>query len=273
MPYSYLVTKPKLNRREIKQLADDARIFHAWWAALKKGKRLRFKDGSLITKEIVARRHAEAVRVLLRYGYKFNMVDSLDETLPEDLKERIRAVRSTTSRALRSSGSLNRKIKNCKACDLYSPNKKKVLGRGPRKANLVVIGEAPGEEEEKQGKPFVGKAGKSLDRVLLEVRLPREKIYLTNAVKCRPPNNRAPTKNEVLTCLNWLVQELKVVSPSAVIVLGRVSRMAMVHIRNEKLYEFKEVVEAPHPSAARFSKGILEKIKTAFRKVRGHGLL
>jgi uracil-DNA glycosylase len=96
-----------------------------------------------------------------------------------------------------------------------------VPGTGPCPADVMIVGEAPGFNEDVQGKPFVGAAGKLLDRLLERIGLSRESVYITNVLKCRPPQNRDPMPNEAEACLPFLRQQYRLLEPKAVIVLGR----------------------------------------------------
>jgi uracil-DNA glycosylase len=97
---------------------------------------------------------------------------------------------------------------HCTRCDLHSRRTQVVPPSGDRQSRLVLLGEAPGEKEDKLGQPFVGRAGKWLDKCLAEAQLPREKVMITNTVKCRPPENRRPEPEEVRACRPYLLQEL-----------------------------------------------------------------
>lgn len=110
----------------------------------------------------------------------------------------------------------------CSRCpELASSRTRVVPGQGNPRSGVVFIGEAPGEQEDKQGKPFVGPAGKLLERMLSEIGLRREDVYITNTVKCRPPGNRTPKPDEVRRCAPWLEQELAILRPRLVVLLGR----------------------------------------------------
>ena len=108
----------------------------------------------------------------------------------------------------------------CK-CELKKTATQAVKGVGNANAEIVFIGEAPGRSEDEKGEPFVGAAGKFLNEMLLLVNLKREDIYITNIVKYRPPNNRDPLPEEKSTCREWLLDELKIVSPKLIVFLGR----------------------------------------------------
>jgi len=110
---------------------------------------------------------------------------------------------------------------SCTACPLSETRNKVVIGSGPVPCDLMVIGEGPGEQEDEQGLPFVGKAGKLLTKILESVQINREKdIYIANIVKCRPPNNRNPLPDEVTACKDYLIRQIQLIKPKIIIVLG-----------------------------------------------------
>ncbi|MEO5635240.1 MAG: uracil-DNA glycosylase [Candidatus Paceibacterota bacterium] len=111
-------------------------------------------------------------------------------------------------------------IANCK-CELRKVTTQAVPGDGNPNADIVFIGEAPGKNEDKIGKPFIGAAGKFLNKMLETIKLERKDIYITSIVKYRPPNNRDPNPKEKADCQEWLLEELKLISPTLVIFLGR----------------------------------------------------
>ena len=111
-------------------------------------------------------------------------------------------------------------INDCE-CELKKTAKQAVKGVGSANAEIVFIGEAPGKKEDESGEPFVGAAGKFLNEMLSLINLKREEIYITNIVKYRPPNNRDPLPEEKSACREWLLGELKIISPKLIIFLGR----------------------------------------------------
>lgn len=116
---------------------------------------------------------------------------------------------------------LNKKwAEECK-CELKKTATQAVPGVGSAEAEIIFIGEAPGKSEDKLGQPFVGAAGKFLDEMLSQINLKREDIYITNIVKYRPPNNRDPLPEEKTACREWLLGEIKIISPKLIIFLGR----------------------------------------------------
>jgi uracil-DNA glycosylase len=111
----------------------------------------------------------------------------------------------------------------CTRCDLHRGTTHAVPGEGPADADIMFVGEGPGFNEDKQGKPFVGAAGKFLDELLGAAGLKRDEVYITNVVKHRPPNNRDPEAAEILACRLWLDRQIELVNPRCIVTLGRFS--------------------------------------------------
>jgi len=119
---------------------------------------------------------------------------------------------------------LKAKAKNCRACRLAETRTQVVFSRGNPEARLMFVGEAPGADEDKQGLPFVGKAGQLLDRILEAAGIDPDEVYITNVVKCRPPGNRTPLPDEVKVCTQlWLLPEIEIVRPQIIVPLGSVA--------------------------------------------------
>jgi len=114
-------------------------------------------------------------------------------------------------------------IRRCKKCELWKTKTNYVPGEGNSKAELVFIGEAPGREEDRQGRPFVGNAGKLLTEMIEKIGLRREDVFIGNILKCRPPNNRDPLPEEIKACSPYLIRQLDVIKPSVIACLGRYS--------------------------------------------------
>jgi len=123
---------------------------------------------------------------------------------------------------------LRLRCENCRACPLSATRKNLVLGTGSRTADLMFVGEAPGEQEDLEGIPFVGKAGQLLDRYLFAVGIPRESVYIANVLKCRPPHNRDPLPEEEDACIGYLREQVKLVDPKIIVCLGRISAMRLI---------------------------------------------
>ena len=114
-------------------------------------------------------------------------------------------------------------IKNCNKCKLCPGRKNIVFGVGNKNADIMFIGEGPGADEDTQGIPFVGKAGQLMNKAFDAVGIEREEVYIANIVKCRPPNNRDPEPDEVLSCINYLRNQVMIVKPKIIVLLGRIS--------------------------------------------------
>ena len=124
--------------------------------------------------------------------------------------------------------SLKRDCAGCRCCSLGETRHKLVFGVGNAQAEVMLIGEGPGEQEDLQGVPFVGPAGKLLDDMLEMIDLDRQKVYIANIVKCRPPRNRDPLSVEQVACRPWLDRQIALVNPRIIVCLGRISAMALI---------------------------------------------
>jgi len=111
-------------------------------------------------------------------------------------------------------------VKNCRKCSLWKTRKKPVVGEGSIDTNILFVGEAPGYNEDIQGRPFVGKAGKILDELLESIDLKRSDVYVANILKCRPPDNRNPLKTEIDICTEYLNKQIEIIQPRVIIPLG-----------------------------------------------------
>lgn len=118
---------------------------------------------------------------------------------------------------------LEAQIRDCKRCALYQGRNRAVPGSGDRTARLMIVGEAPGREEDLQGLPFVGRSGHLLDKALTSAGLHREQVFISNVVKCRPPNNRDPHPDEVSICKNYLTAQVDLIHPHLILALGRIA--------------------------------------------------
>ena len=123
---------------------------------------------------------------------------------------------------------LRERCLNCRACALCETRTHVVFGVGDPQAEVLFIGEAPGEREDALGEPFVGKAGQLLDDMLAMIGLDRSRIYITNSIKCRPPHNRDPLNTEKDACAPFLQRQLALMQPKIIVCLGRVSAMEMI---------------------------------------------
>ncbi len=119
-------------------------------------------------------------------------------------------------------------VQECKACALHKHRKKVVVGEGDPRAELVFVGEGPGEEEDLQGRPFVGAAGQLLDRIIGAMGLARQEVFICNVVKCRPPANRTPKPEEVEACSPFLFRQLRAIRPKVICALGTVAAQTLL---------------------------------------------
>lgn len=123
---------------------------------------------------------------------------------------------------------LRQDCESCKACALHQTRTNCVFGTGSTEADLLFVGEAPGENEDQTGIPFVGRAGKLLDQFLFAVDIPREKVYIANILKCRPPKNRDPLPAEEDACIDYLREQVRMIQPKIIVCLGRISAMRLI---------------------------------------------
>lgn len=124
-------------------------------------------------------------------------------------------------------------IHNCQECQLGETRNKFVFGVGDPNANLVLVGEAPGAEEDRLGEPFVGRAGKLLDKILAAINRSRKKdVYICNVLKCRPPNNRDPLADEVIKCEPYLLKQIEILQPKLLVALGRVAGKTLLNLES-----------------------------------------
>jgi len=166
---------------------------------------------------------------------------------------------------------LENQIKVCRACPLHKARTNTVPGGGNPDARILIIGEAPGANEDLSGQPFVGMAGKYLDKLLEMAGLPRQNVFITNINKCRPPNNRAPEPMEIQACAHFLEKQIEILDPRLIICLGGTAARAVLGLQKigderGKLIERdgRYYFVAYHP-AARFHRG---KIAEDFHKLR-----
>lgn len=149
-----------------------------------------------------------------------------------------------------------KKYYNCTRCSLHEERTQMVLGEGNPNSPLMIVGEGPGRDEDRLGRPFVGRSGKLLDSILEAVGIPRYDIYISSIVKCRPPGNRTPTDEEMSTCITILREQFAVIKPKIIVTLGAAATRAMIdpsvkisHVRG-KWIEKKGVQFMPtyHPA-------------------------
>ncbi len=188
-------------------------------------------------------------------------------------------------------------VRSCRACPLHRTRTNAVPGEGNLDADVMLVGEAPGRTEDEQGRPFVGAAGQLLNELLERAGMPRQTVYITNVVKCRPPNNRTPTEEEVASCIGYLKDEIRLVRPRVIVALGNTAGSAIFSLAGLRwrgataergrqvraTLEGLEVVVLPtyHPAAALYKPDLKDSLandlalaaRLAGRSGRGRTLL
>ena len=152
---------------------------------------------------------------------------------------------------------LKEAIKNCNRCKLCSGRKNIVFGIGDVNSKIMFIGEGPGADEDREGIPFVGKAGKLMNNAFDAIGIEREKVYITNIVKCRPPNNRDPELDEISACINYLRNQVIIIKPKIIVLLGRIALQSIlgpdykISASRGQWIQKKEILYMPtwHPAA------------------------
>lgn len=147
----------------------------------------------------------------------------IDVWLPRDEPElRVAAASDATAASLDWDG-LAACVANCTRCELSKSRTKTVFGVGNRSADWMIIGEAPGSEEDRRGEPFVGRAGKLLDEMLHAIGLSRDTVFIANILKCRPPNNRDPKPAEAAECRRYLERQIELIQPKIILAVGKIA--------------------------------------------------
>jgi uracil-DNA glycosylase len=123
---------------------------------------------------------------------------------------------------------LRAQVAACQKCALHASRTQTVFGTGDPEAELLIIGEAPGADEDRQGEPFVGRAGRLLDEMLLAAGTARDRVYIANILKCRPPGNRNPAPEEILACSGYLAAQIAMIGPKAILSVGGVSATSLL---------------------------------------------
>jgi uracil-DNA glycosylase len=169
--------------------------------------------------------------------------------------------------------------RDCKRCPLHQTRTNVVFGAGNADADLMFIGEAPGANEDRMGLPFVGQAGKLLDKLLAEIGMDRKEVFICNTLKCRPPDNRDPHPNETEACQGYLRSQVELIEPTVICTLGNFSTkllrgdstgISRLHGREEvRLIGPRAVRLYPlyHPAAALYTPSTLEALRTDFHRI------
>jgi DNA polymerase len=168
--------------------------------------------------------------------------EGFDDPAPEDPAARLAEIRD--------------EIGDCRRCKLYENRTNIVFGTGDPRTGLMFIGEGPGADEDAQGEPFVGRAGKKLDEMIRAIKLERDEVYIANIVKCRPPNNRDPEREEIATCVKFLYDQIEAIRPKVIVTLGAPATRTLLNTKvgitkiRGKWHSFRgiEVMPTFHPA-------------------------
>ncbi|MHC1626572.1 MAG: uracil-DNA glycosylase family protein [Methanoculleaceae archaeon] len=177
--------------------------------------------------------------------------------------------------------SIRCEILECTSCPLSEYRTNPVPGEGDPAARALFVGEAPGRQEDEEGRPFVGRAGSTLDAVLGSVGIDRPEIFITNVVKCRPPGNRDPHREEIRACLPYLLRQIEVIEPSVIVPLGRVAAGTVMAVYNIPVVPIGEchgrifstetgveIIPLYHPAAISYNRKLLPVMLEDIRRVR-----
>ena len=164
-------------------------------------------------------------------------------------------------------------VTECQKCELCKTRTNAVPGKGRFDADVMFVGEAPGRNEDNHGEPFVGAAGKRLDMILEDTGINREEVYITNIVKCRPPNNRVPSKKEEEACNGFINQEIEIINPKIICVMGNTAYGTLLggkeitknHGKIVKK-EGRDFFVTFHPAATIYNQKLVDELKKDFKK-------
>ncbi|HEY7536287.1 MAG TPA: uracil-DNA glycosylase [Thermodesulfobacteriota bacterium] len=189
------------------------------------------------------------------YGGKLNQPVNTEKKATINVKEQL-GIFDVASKRL-SLEEIREDMGDCTRCKLHQGRTNLVFGEGNPKARLVFVGEGPGEEEDKQGRPFVGRAGQLLTKIIAAMGLKRSDVYICNVVKCRPPGNRSPEPDESGTCEQFLFKQLRAIDPDTIVCLGNVAAQSVLRTKEKlgnlrgKFYSYgkAKVMVTYHPAA------------------------
>jgi uracil-DNA glycosylase len=165
-------------------------------------------------------------------------------------------------------------VRGCPLCKLARTRKNAVPGEGQISAKIMFIGEAPGRSEDEKGKPFVGAAGRILDNVLKKAGIERSQVFITNIVKCRPPNNRVPEEDELIACRPYLDRQIALIKPKVICILGRTAYSSIlggssITANRGKIVERsgQKYFSTFHPAAVIYNKSLRSRLENDFKKL------
>jgi len=209
------------------------------------------------------------------------LLDKLDAARAQRGRGQLRGASSDKASLL---AELERELTECKECPLWETRTKMVFGDGDPEARLVFVGEAPGRDEDLEGKPFVGRAGQLLTRIIEAVDLKREDVYICNVLKCRPPGNRTPSPEEIHHCEPFLLRQLDIIQPAIIVALGAPAAQTLRHTKEAvgrlrgEFREFRgaKLMATYHPAACLRSPKYkpyvwddMQKVRDEYRRTTG----
>ncbi len=217
-------------------------------------------------------RHSEVVKL----AEDINVSNSSEADSPERVQQPVQDLPEKFV-------TLNKEVSVCEKCELHKARTQTVFGVGNADADWLIIGEAPGADEDRQGEPFVGRAGQLLNSMLLAMGLQREQVFIANILKCRPPNNRDPKPEEVIACEVYLRQQIALIKPKIILAVGRIAAQNLLKVDtpigkmrgNRYQYPDSElpVVVTYHPAyllrSPREKRKVWEDLKIAMQTYRG----
>lgn len=169
---------------------------------------------------------------------------------------------------------IKQKVIECTKCELSKTRNNSVAGKGNFKSDVIFVGEAPGKNEDLKGEPFIGIAGKKLSMALESAGITRDEVYITNIVKCRPPNNRVPTTNERETCKDYLKKEIEIIKPKIICILGNTAFGSLLDGKEITKYRGKIVRKdnqlyflTVHPAATIYNQKLIDVLKNDIEKL------
>ena len=169
---------------------------------------------------------------------------------------------------------IRQQVTKCTKCDLSETRNKSVPGKGNFKADVIFVGEAPGKNEDVEGEPFIGIAGKKLSIALENAGITRNEVYITNIVKCRPPKNRVPTTTERNTCQNYLEKEIEIIKPKIICILGNTAFNSLLDGKEITKFRGKIVRKnnqlyflTIHPAATIYNQKLINVLKKDIKKL------
>ncbi|MFB6088453.1 MAG: uracil-DNA glycosylase family protein [Candidatus Aenigmatarchaeota archaeon] len=175
---------------------------------------------------------------------------------------------------------LHKEIRGCDKCPLCENVTNYVPGEGPSDADLMFIGEAPGKYEDESGRPFVGKAGELLTKFLEKASIDREDVFITSVLKCRPPNNRNPQREEIKSCKPYLERQIEIIEPSVIIPMGNFALKTLLNKNSITKHRGKvfrkdgvRYIPTYHPAAAVYNANLENTIVKNFKKIKERTLM